>query len=69
MIEFACANKLHNLPVFNDYLLLIIGIDPRPPAPDRKASELTSGVNSKASELTFPCCESRGALGDKLWVN
>jgi len=23
----------------------------------------------KASEHTFPCCESRGALGDKLWVN
>ena len=27
-------------------------------APDRKASELTSRVNSQASELTLPCCES-----------
>ncbi len=39
----------------------MIGFDRgQPPTPGRKASELTPRVNSKASELTFPCCESRG---------
>jgi len=31
---------------------------------------MSGAPDRKASELTFPCCESRGgALGDKLWVN
>ena len=46
---------------FDELCLLMIGFDRgQPPAPGRQASRHTPRVNSKASELTFPCCESRG---------
>jgi len=51
------------VPFFDALCFLMIGFDRgQPPTPGRQASKHTPRVNSKAGELTFPCCESRGGL-------
>ncbi len=40
--------------------------NPLPPTPDRKASELTSGVNSKSGELTSRVNSKSGELTSRV---